>query len=535
MVLLNLRCVSLAFVIAAAGVVVATVPTPGDVCFTSRSVHSAPVGDPNTVPKLTTDEAAAAFHATRLDWVYTTDAAFVANASANGLPVTAAINANVPDKLTGPATYKIGRIVNLTGSPLTAPWMWGFSKTNPPYYGCVNNPEYTDGVLFPRALALLKMGASGLQHDDPHVNAEAVHWKHGGCYCDHCMAKFTTYASERGLLPHGENATTFDYKQYLLERGGYGRGDTTLRVGFEAFQFDSAVAYQRRLRAYLDAEMGRPVAMSCNNGATLWDNVTSVFDFGMGELAHADCTPDRLRSLLLEEPVGNVPRGKTQVVTMPKLREYPLGTPIKLLTRKAAVLTSLLAGHMLVPWDIYMPAANMPATRFYGNVSDFVDVFAWIAARGAATVGAFPALLHTWGAGPSVVRFDVDGGNGGGAPDADVYWVLRGMHESAAQREWVIGAVDWAWPRGDSAVVWPLPTNPGTNFTVAFNVSSVVPDAATFTLAPPLSVNVSVVLKDGDVVLPEVTYSGAIVRFAAPATVCGFAPFAVFRIALRWE
>ena len=66
-------------------------PSRSDVVFTSRSPYFTP-GD-KTAPRssyhrnLTTWSAAAGFHATRLDWVYTLNASFIAEAHARGLHV----------------------------------------------------------------------------------------------------------------------------------------------------------------------------------------------------------------------------------------------------------------------------------------------------------------------------------------------------------------------------------------------------------------------------------------------------------------
>jgi hypothetical protein len=447
----------------AAACVDAAMPRTGDVCFTSRSVHWAPTGNNDTHPLLNTTGAAGAFHATRMDWVYTEDAAFMQASARAGIPVTAAINAMVPDKMDGPATYDVGRIVDLHGQKLTAPWMraWGIA----PFYGCVNDPNYT-AIVFHRAETLLQRGAAALQHDDPHVNAEAVKWKNGGCYCDCCMRKFGPVA--HAALPALAPTAAFNYRTYLLSRGGYGKGARKLRLAFEQFQFGSAVAYQDALHIALNARApagAPPVVVSCNNGADLWDAVTRTCEFGMGELAAELCTPDRLADMFLTEGEGGkLPVGKKQVVTMPKA--HAIGTALKVRTRQAVATVYALGGNMLVPWDIYLPTPN--AERFFGNVSDFADLYSVVASHPApfGTDGA--VLLHTWRAGAAVVKVTAPGGN---ASLTGVYWTVRGA-ALPANLTTVLHVIDWSWGNNASTVVYPLPTTAGRDAFIVLNVTA---------------------------------------------------------------
>ena len=201
-------------------------PARSDVVFTSRSPRYVP--DP--VERLTTWEAMRAFNATRLDWVYTTNATFIEEAHTSGMTtVTPAMNANLPDPggsvLIG--THTIGRVKNIHNQSLSAPWMPpGQFKPGSPNYGCVNAPEYRS-IAFSYADSLLAAGGDALQHDDPAMNGEVVSWAQGnlsgsGCYCDHCMAKFTKQmlatlnASERHAF--GVYDQTWSYRSWLLAR-----------------------------------------------------------------------------------------------------------------------------------------------------------------------------------------------------------------------------------------------------------------------------------------------------------------------------
>ena len=441
--------------------ITAAMPQYGDVCVTSRAVHPTPIGDWDTHPLLNTTGAAVSFFATRLDWVYTVDEGFIRSSP---WPVTTAINANVPDNFTGAATYNVGRIENLYGQKLTAPWMRNWSV--PPYYGCINSPVYTS-IVFQRASKLVEFGSAGIQHDDPYCNADAVTWPDGGCYCSHCVQKFGDYAHAHGLAPNA----SFDYKSYLLEKGGYGKGSSALRVAFETFQKESVVAYHIDLRANITAQNGgKAVTLSCNNYDATWDNITSTFDFGMCELSASSCTPSSLRSMFLHPSSGGtLPLGKAQVVTMPKLPGVT--TSLKLLTRKAMGFITALGGHMLAPWDIYLPTPN--ASRFYCNVSDFQDQFELVRMHNA-TLREFSTVAHVGSTDVLNVTWD------------SIQWTINVPdNSSACPSQLVVHAVDWDWPvlAPSSTVMYPLPANDGRGAGFTLLATKLAPPCSNKSLA----------------------------------------------------
>lgn len=152
-------------------------PRRSDVCFTSREYHAIhPLGT-----NLTTWQAAAAYNATRLDWIYTSNATVIADAHKRGIfsdslhhewiffnvcyfyhriffeprvvwgvyhniapnelglgVVTPAINANMAD---ANGSRVLGRIRNVVGDMLSAPWMRAWPGGGSAY-GCVNTDAY---------------------------------------------------------------------------------------------------------------------------------------------------------------------------------------------------------------------------------------------------------------------------------------------------------------------------------------------------------------------------------------------------------
>ena len=183
-------------------------------------------------------DTAAAFSATRIDWTFldpssAETAAFLRAGAAAGLPVSAAINANMPDRtstinpaasgfrvcvervacfvVTGPECEnelnctKIGRVQDLFGQDLTLPWMVAWH--DPPMYeagaaGCVNSPDYEE-IKFGYIDSMLAAGVEGFIHDDWQMNTHfgGLHKYRAnssvsfasGCYCEHCMRGFTEY------------------------------------------------------------------------------------------------------------------------------------------------------------------------------------------------------------------------------------------------------------------------------------------------------------------------------------------------------
>lgn len=152
-------------------------PLESDVMMRSVSPHYTPqpghgtVGAGNGLGLYDTWGAATAFHANRIDWVYSNNASFVSDAKQHGMrSVQLTINANLPDTNTNTShssTYLAGRMLNVHGVRIGAPWMQQWS--NPPKYGCINNPAYID-IVQAVVRSSLADGAISIQHDDPATN-----------------------------------------------------------------------------------------------------------------------------------------------------------------------------------------------------------------------------------------------------------------------------------------------------------------------------------------------------------------------------
>lgn len=341
-------------------------PRRSDVTMRSLRWHTTPVGGPYSEKNYTTLQAMQAFHVNRVDWIYTTSPEFYANATAMGVPADGSINANLPDTGSSPATYEVGRVVDVHGNKLTAPWMRSWKVL--PYYGCINNPAYRN-IVFTQVRALLQAGSAGIQHDDPRSNGEVVTWKpQPGCFCDYCMANFTPYlmshlnATQRAAY----NVTPdFNFREWTLAHQG--SPSAVLNAAFLAFQQESVRNYVSELHEVADACAGHHVTLSGNNGGR-WDTPLTMFDFGLGEMSHEQATPDLLNSLFIGPP-------KPQMMTMPK-RAGVLNRSDTELTQKTIAYSYAIGGNIMVPWDIYMPGVG--SARYFGNATDFAPLYKFI-------------------------------------------------------------------------------------------------------------------------------------------------------------
>lgn len=489
-------------------------PRHSDVTMRSLSWHKTPVGSRYTTVNLTTFGAAQGYHASRLDWLYITDPAFFANATALGLSASATINANLPDTGSHPATYQVGRVHDVHGKLVVAPWMASWPDV--PYRGCVNAPEYQT-IMQSQVKAIFAAGSVGLQHDDAGLNVDAVEF--GGCYCKYCMAAFTPYAlknmdaaaiKQYGITPQW---SLKNYSLAQMAKDPSWKTPADLKSTFTAFQTQSTLAYVGKVRDAANAAAGYNVTLSCNNGGR-WDKggVYQAFDFGLGEMAHDQATPYQLTSLFLTEPARV---GVPQVMTMPKHKE-PAGThDDEVLTQKTIAFAYAIGGNVMVPYDIYIPWPNAP--RFFGNVSDFDGLYALVRnntqlfdgftnataiTQEAAAQYATTNLTSLWAL-TRVPTGRVRDGPGDEAPSCD--------HDNAELPLAVVHLVDWGFPN----------TTVGTPVRVSLNNTAFTGSSACTAVAGPTEVvagalSVQVLSPDGTRVTVSGSCSGGETTFTVP-------------------
>lgn len=292
-------------------------PRYSDVCFSSRVPHPSSPAD-----TLDTFRAVAQFHATYLNWIYTTDENFINKAKASGLSVQVALSPTLPDLDTGLPQRNSGRMLNASGQKVAAPWMKGWDY----WWGCVNHPEFRS-IWLTNIRKALDAGAHGFQVDDPAFSQILLRNKwEDVCYCAHCKAK----ADSLGTTP-------------------------------SAIQEQSVLEFHRWAKAEAEKYAGRTVPFSCNNFRGEWELFPfDQFDYGVAELPTRRANPEYIYASLRETRR----RGKAQVFSFADERSF--------LVEKVVATVYACGGNPLVPWDVWMGSGK---DRYYGSPQDFAPLF----------------------------------------------------------------------------------------------------------------------------------------------------------------
>lgn len=299
-----------------------------DVSLSSRWRRPINENDPHD-----TFQTARDFHATRLDWVYSTDPTWIQECKKRGYHFVAALNSKLPDEPGGDARVK-GRIRDRNGDFVTAPWMQGWDA----WWGCANSPEYRK-IFLDHAKVCLDGGADYFQVDDPDMNFNAVNW--GGCFCKHCREK----AEKLGIDLN-------DIKQ------------------MKQFQAESVTEFFREMRKQVDRYARRHVPFSCNNYKAEWTRFPyDQFEIGMAEVPENEAKPDLIYHKLLKTRK----MGKTQFLVFVSEDQE--------LTRKMIATTYACGSHLIVPWDVYLKSTPEGSIRFFGKPDQFADLYGFVRAN----------------------------------------------------------------------------------------------------------------------------------------------------------
>lgn len=355
--------------------VVPGAPRYSDVCFSSRWKHPSNADD-----TLDTFPTAAAFHASRLDWVYSDDKTWIQEVKKRGYQYGGTVNANLPDTKGG---QNLGRILDSGGNRLTAPWMEGWGV----YWGCVNSDDYRATYLA-HAKRLIDAGADFIQVDDPRMNMAAMAW--GGCHCSFCKSKAATSGS-----------TVNDIQKVSVED------------------------FFKEMGRQIDTYAGRHVPFSSNNYNSDWTSPYNLFDFGMAELPIKDANPQTIYAKFK----ATERLAKAQIFTFVS---EDIG-----FTRKVIATSYASGGHLIVPWDVYLKSTPTGSIRYYGKPEDYADLYGFVRGNAGILDGYEDAAVS--GKNLSDNRYDkpfvnITGGSG------EVYSFIRTTAEKASM---AVHLVEW--------------------------------------------------------------------------------------------
>lgn len=290
-----------------------------------------------------------------IDWMYCDDSSKLNLLKKRGIKYSLAINPQVPDSL----EYTVkGRIVDIDGNKLRAPWMKKWSQTNP-YWGCVNSPDFKK-IFYEKSKSLIELGAYGLFVDDARFNDQAINF--GGCYCKYCIKAFTQYLVSENFLAVNED---FSYKDYLVNKrtsSPFDKADIYVEK-FKTFQHASVVHFLTAWKKAMLKYSVVPISFLTNNYQGEWNDIYQVFDIGIAELSL-----DSLRKDAWKKGIGQAKRmGKKQYYTLVS------NNPDAYLE---AILATYFAGSaLIIPWDVFAPVNLSTPSRFYGSTDKFLPIY----------------------------------------------------------------------------------------------------------------------------------------------------------------
>ena len=308
-------------------------PHYSDVCFSSRSKHPSNPDDPHN-----TFRDAAAFHATRLDWVYSDDMDWVAEIDRRGYALTLAQHAATFADWRKKGNLR-GHIQDKNGDPVALSFQVKWER----WTACVNNPDYRERLLREKK-AHLDAGVNGFQFDDWGFGYQLL--DQGACHCQYCAA----LAAEMKL-------------------------DLNDKKQMETLQRQSLWDFYTWLTSSLDEYAGHHVPFSCNwypgnqyQGGKYEPFFRKFFDYGIGEARYKNYGPRGLHKVV----------EKSREINSAQIFTHNTSDGPEIL-RNVASLCYAMGAHMIVPWDVYQHGKPY---RYFGKPEEYADLFGFV--RGIA-------------------------------------------------------------------------------------------------------------------------------------------------------
>ena len=347
-------------------------PKLSDVSFSSRRFRPENERDPHdtfaTMPQ---------FFPTRLDWVYDygNEENIVGRAKSLGLKYTGTINSILPDEL--------GGFVRTRGRDRTVDGSFSVLGHLPskPAIGDIWSDDFID-IASEHVREMVKLGADGIQVDDPGMNyAEAI-YRDGG-YGDASNSRFSVWLRDKSTLKErndwGLNLDDlgFSYRGWILAKGGEDSIAPALKGLHEKFLLEGLLRFYATLRKVAaKANGGDPVPFSCNTSSNVvWRDYSEWADYGMAETRMENISAIKIWKWLC---VPGQESGKGQLISPPR---YDALTPPKNIlsfTRSSIATTYAMGGLMMVPWDVWQKNDGGP--RYFGSAAEYADLYGFVRA-----------------------------------------------------------------------------------------------------------------------------------------------------------
>ena len=336
------------------------VPRASDVVFSTRFKRD----DAPTVAR--------AFGATRIEWGYSTEPAFVDVLRQVAPWIGCTLNAN--PKLPNDDGY----VRDFDGKVLAAPWMTGWGV----YWVSSAHPD-TQAAHAEALRRCIAVGARSVQFDDPQLQMFAA-VQQGGDFNPAMVAGFPGWLAGRpdraAVRAAGLDGFKGDYRAWLAETQGVkDAADYRRRLRqlpstslWLAYTRSEVLAHHRRLRQMAALPDGRRMAWSMNLGGLTEPLASNPFsflapaaDYAIGETQIKDWTLQVMQAATTRAlGLGFVP----------SLKPQSRGE-----NRTAIAYLHALGGNVVVPWDVYDGNDEQgKPRRFFGQPADFGDLYAFV-------------------------------------------------------------------------------------------------------------------------------------------------------------
>ena len=287
----------------------------------------------------------------RLDWMYCTNESQLMELKNRNIKFSLAINPQIPDS--GDYTVN-GRIKDIEGNKLKAPWMQNWQQKNP-YWGCVNNPIFQK-LFIKKTHQIIDFGAYGVFVDDSRLNEQATEW--GGCMCEFCIPGFTKYMHEN--YPSKVEAN-FDYRKFLIENGikkenFIKKTNIPFWSEYKDYQEKSVIQFLERWKKDAKIYSGNNIVFLTNNYKGKWSNIYRQFDVGIAEVP-----ANGLKQKFIVD-------GIEQARQLNKKQFYTFSSDSDSDNIEAVLDMYLLGTTLVIPWDVYVDLKSRKnPTRYYGE------------------------------------------------------------------------------------------------------------------------------------------------------------------------